>query len=181
MTQQLGDFEQLKNRVNHDQNVAQKRIELLENELVESKKELKKRRKMLETQQRLLFAQSHNYHAVSSIFFFDRCSIFNEIFFLQCPVCSHAFLNEEYLKKHLSNRHKDFVPTSRTEKDVELAKEIQRLKDELMRKENDFQTIRTQKVRKTTFFFNSTKLSTVFFPRRLTLKKFTDSKNSFEN
>lgn len=35
-------------------------------ELADSKKESKKRRKMLETQQRMLMAQNSNYHTVSN-------------------------------------------------------------------------------------------------------------------
>jgi hypothetical protein len=42
----------------------------LKNELFETKKESKKRRKMLETQQRMLMAQNSNYHTVENPFSF---------------------------------------------------------------------------------------------------------------
>ena len=47
-----------------DKEVSRREIDKLKEELIETKKESKKRRKMLETQQRMLMAQNSNYHAV---------------------------------------------------------------------------------------------------------------------
>ncbi|CAF2033481.1 unnamed protein product [Rotaria magnacalcarata] len=125
ITSQLADYDQLKNRDFHDHEDARQQIEKLKHELAETKKELKKRRKMLETQQRMLMAQNSNYHT--------------------CPVCTHAFLSIAYLQAHINRRHPDYDPNRRREHDVDVEKEIQRLKDELHKKDVELQSIRIQK------------------------------------
>ncbi|CAF0800499.1 unnamed protein product [Adineta ricciae] len=125
ITAQLGDYEQIKNRSFHEQDDSRREIEKLKTELAESKKESKKRRKMLETQQRMLMAQNSNYHT--------------------CPVCTHAFLSVSYLEAHMARRHPNYDPNKRRERDVDVEKEIQRFKDELNKKENELQLIKVQK------------------------------------
>ncbi|UJR37708.1 hypothetical protein I4U23_030403 [Adineta vaga] len=125
ITVQLGDYEQIKNKSFHEHEDTRREIEKLKNELLETKKESKKRRKMLETQQRMLMAQNSNYHT--------------------CPVCTHAFLSIAYLEAHMTRRHPHYDPNKRRERDVDVEKEIQRLKDELNKKENELQLIKVQK------------------------------------
>ncbi len=59
--------------------------EKLRKELVDVKKENKKRKKMIETQQGLINANTSNYHS--------------------CTYCSKVFLNISYLQAHVTRRH----------------------------------------------------------------------------
>ncbi|CAF1261958.1 unnamed protein product [Rotaria sp. Silwood1] len=125
ITTQLADYEQLKSKGYHDQEYTQQQIKKLKDELADTKKESKKRRKMLETQQRMLMAQNSNYHT--------------------CPVCTHAFLSINFLQAHINRRHPDYDYSKRREHDVDIEKEIQRLKDELNKKDTELQIIKVQK------------------------------------
>ncbi|CAF5087185.1 unnamed protein product [Rotaria sp. Silwood1] len=125
ITTQLADYEQLKSKGFHDQEYTQQQIKKLKDELADTKKESKKRRKMLETQQRMLMAQNSNYHT--------------------CPVCTHAFLSINFLQAHINRRHPDYDYSKRREHDVDIEKEIQRLKDELNKKDTELQIIKVQK------------------------------------
>ena len=51
--------------INQEQEHTVQQIEKLKTELLDTKKESKKRRRMLETQQRMLMAQNSNYHSVN--------------------------------------------------------------------------------------------------------------------
>ncbi|CAF4122767.1 unnamed protein product [Rotaria sp. Silwood2] len=125
ITVQLTDYEQLKSKGFHDQEDARRQIENLTNKLADAKKESKKRRKMIETQQRMLMAQNSNYHT--------------------CPVCTLAFLSIDYLQGHINRRHPDYDASRRREHDIDAEKETQRLKDELNKKETELQMIKVQK------------------------------------
>ena len=46
----------------------------------------------------------------------------------------------------MSRRHPDYDQSRRREHDVDSAKEIQHLKDQLMKKDNELQLVRAQKV-----------------------------------
>lgn len=46
----------------------------------------------------------------------------------------------------MSRRHPDYDHTRRREHDVDSAKEIQHLKDQLMKRDNEVQLVRAQKV-----------------------------------
>ena len=48
----------------------------------------------------------------------------------------------------MHRRHGDLDPNRRREHDVDMEKEIQRLRDELKAKENDMQVMKVQKVRR---------------------------------
>jgi hypothetical protein len=65
---------------------------------------------------------------------------------LYCPVCTHAFLSANYLQNHMHRRRPDYDPSRRCEHDVDIKKEIHRLKDELNRKDHEFQLMKAQKV-----------------------------------
>ncbi|CAF0756953.1 unnamed protein product [Adineta steineri] len=125
ITTQLADYDQIKSKGFYDHEGAHREIEKLKNDLAETKKESKKRRKMLETQQRMLMAQNSNYHT--------------------CPVCTHAFLSVNYLQAHIKRRHPDYDSSRRREHDVDIEKDIQHLKDQLNKKENELQLIKVQK------------------------------------
>ncbi len=130
-------------KIKQEQDEARRYIEKLKNELAETKKESKKRRRMLETQQRMLMAQNSNYHTVKTKYFLSR----KFFVFIQCPVCTHAFLSIAYLQAHMSRRHPDYDFTRRREHDVDVEKQIQLLKDQLNKKDNELQLIKVQKVR----------------------------------
>ena len=46
----------------------------------------------------------------------------------------------------MKRRHSDYVPTQKAHSDVDADKEIQRLKDELHKKDTELQVVRVQKV-----------------------------------
>ncbi|CAF0757494.1 unnamed protein product [Adineta steineri] len=125
ITTQLADYDQIKSKGFYEHEGAHREIEKLKNDLAETKKESKKRRKMLETQQRMLMAQNSNYHT--------------------CPVCTHAFLSVNYLQAHIKRRHPDYDSSRRREHDVDIEKDIQHLKDQLNKKENELQLVKVQK------------------------------------
>ncbi|CAF4419118.1 unnamed protein product, partial [Adineta steineri] len=66
ITTQLADYDQIKSKGFYEHEGVHREIEKLKNDLAETKKESKKRRKMLETQQRMLMAQNSNYHTVKN-------------------------------------------------------------------------------------------------------------------
>ncbi|CAF0967731.1 unnamed protein product [Adineta steineri] len=125
ITSQLVDYEQNKGKGLADQDETRRQIEKLKNDLNLTKKESKKRKKMIETQEKMLLAQRSNYHT--------------------CPVCTHSFLSLDYLQAHMHRRHPEYDPNRKREHDVDIEKEIQRLKDELHSKETELQLIKVQK------------------------------------
>ena len=70
---------------------------------------------------------------------------------LQCPICAHSFLNGEFLQAHIHRRHPDLDPNRRREHDVDIEKELQRLREELKHKQNDLQLLQVQKVTSISF------------------------------
>lgn len=80
-------------------------------ELVEVKKENKKRKKMIETQQTLMSVSSANYH--------------------QCAFCSKVFLNVNYLQAHMARRHPDVDHSAISKQTLEFEKELERIKERL--------------------------------------------------
>ena len=95
-------------------------------ELLEIKKENKKRKKMIETQQGLINVSSSNYH--------------------QCAYCSKVFLNVGYLQAHVTRRHSDMATGQTKAASNEIEKELERIKDRLKTTENDLAMERTARL-----------------------------------
>jgi len=97
--------------------------EKLQKELIEVKKENKKRKKMIETQQGLINVNSSNYH--------------------NCNYCSKVFLNVTYLQAHITRRHPDMEQNGHVSNQIsknlntEIEKELDRIKDRLRVTENE--------------------------------------------
>ncbi|CAF5204555.1 unnamed protein product, partial [Rotaria magnacalcarata] len=108
-----------------DQDEFNRELQKLKDELNLTKKESKKRKKIIETQQKMLMTQHQNHHT--------------------CPICAHSFLSFDYLQAHLHRRHPEHDPDRRREHDVDTEKEGQRLKEELRNKETELQLIKMQK------------------------------------
>ncbi|CAM4953272.1 unnamed protein product [Rotaria socialis] len=125
ITNQLFDYEQTKSKSTQDQDEFHRELQKLKDELNLTKKESKKRKKMIETQQKMLMAQHQNHHT--------------------CPVCTHSFLSFDYLQAHIHRRHPEHDPDRRREHDVDTEKEVQHLKEELRNKETELQLIKMQK------------------------------------
>lgn len=94
----------------------------------------------------MLLAQRSNYHTVLARSFVSAFTPVPSIL-LQCPVCAHAFLTLEYLQGHMQRRHPEYSGHGRREHDVDMEKELQRLKADLQNKETELQLIKVQKVR----------------------------------
>lgn len=88
----------------------------LQKDLADIKKENKKRKKMIETQQGLMTANTSNYH--------------------HCQYCSKVFLNVNYLQAHMTRRHpeNDIVINKQNS---EIEKELERIKERLKNTETD--------------------------------------------
>ncbi|CAF0826367.1 unnamed protein product [Didymodactylos carnosus] len=121
---QLSEFYLIKNKSAVEGEDARRQIEKLKTELNDVKKESRKRRKMLETQQNMLSAQNYNYHV--------------------CPVCSRAFLNAGFLQAHLERRHTG-VDVKKREHDIDSEKELQQLKEQIRKKEEELMLLRLSK------------------------------------
>ncbi|CAF0842562.1 unnamed protein product [Didymodactylos carnosus] len=121
---QLGEVDQIKSKGFLDSEDAKRQIEKLKIELNDVKKESKKRRRMLETQQNMLAAQNYNYHV--------------------CPVCSRAFLNSSFLQAHIERRHAG-VNIKKREHDIDFENELQRLKEQINKKEQELLLLRVSK------------------------------------
>jgi hypothetical protein len=76
-------------------------------------------------------------------------------FSFQCPVCSHSFLSVDYLQAHIHRRHPEYDPDRRREHDVDVEKEVQRLRNDLQSKETELQLIKLQKVCEKKIFINT--------------------------
>ena len=85
--------------------------EKIQKELTEVKKENKKRKKMIETQQTLMSVSSANYH--------------------QCSFCSKVFLNVNYLQAHMTRRHPDVDHSAISKQALEFERELERIKERL--------------------------------------------------
>lgn len=137
-------FELFKGKFSQTQDESRREIQNLKNELNTVKKESKRRKKLIESQQKMLMTQHPPHHRV-----FIYSIIFTLDLYLspQCPVCSHSFLTLDYLQAHLHRRHPEYDTHNRREHDVDIEKEIQRLKEELNNKQTELQVVKVQKVR----------------------------------
>lgn len=61
-------------------------------------------------------------------------------------MCTRAFLSVSYLKDHIKRRHPDYDYIRPREHDVDVEKEVQRLKDDLNKKEIELQVLKAEKV-----------------------------------
>ena len=100
--------------------------EKLEREMTEVKKENRKRKKMIETQQTLMSANTSNYH--------------------QCAYCSKVFLNVSYLQAHMTRRHADVSTATSQKQTLELERELERIKERLKITESDLQIERNARL-----------------------------------
>ncbi|CAF4423577.1 unnamed protein product [Rotaria sp. Silwood2] len=125
ITNQLVDYEQIKGKSVQDHEESRREMEKLRNDLNTTKKESKKRKKMIDTLQKMLMTQQPAHHT--------------------CPICAHSFLSVDYLQAHIHRRHPEYGSGGRREHDVDIEKEIQRVKDELRSKETELQLIKVQK------------------------------------
>ncbi|CAF0822227.1 unnamed protein product [Adineta ricciae] len=125
ISSQLAENEQNKSKglVDHEQ--YNHEIQKLKDDLNRTKKESKRRKKLLETQEKMLLAQRPSYHT--------------------CPICAHSFLTFDYLQAHMQRRHPEYDSGRKREHDVDSEKEMQRLKDELHSKETELQLVKVQK------------------------------------
>ncbi|CAF0861014.1 unnamed protein product [Rotaria sp. Silwood1] len=125
ISSQLVDYEQIKSKTFQDHEESRREMEKLKNDLNTTKKESKKRKKMIETLQKMLTNQQPAHHT--------------------CPICAHSFLSVDYLQAHIHRRHPEYGSGGRREHDVDMEKENQRIKDELRTKETELQLIKVQK------------------------------------
>ncbi len=97
----------------------------LHKDLADAKRENKKRKKMIETQQGLMTANTSNYH--------------------HCQYCSKVFLNVNYLQAHMTRRHpeNDLVINKNS---AQIEKELERIKERLKNTENDLVQERTARL-----------------------------------
>ena len=102
-----------------------KTTEKLQKDLTEAKKENKRRRKMIETQQTLMNVTSSNYH--------------------QCAYCSKVFLNISYLQAHMTRRHPELNASVPNPKLTEMEKELDRIKERLKNTENELASERSMR------------------------------------
>ncbi|CAF0924834.1 unnamed protein product [Brachionus calyciflorus] len=98
----------------------------LSKDLHDVKKENKKRKKMIETQQTLMSVTSANYH--------------------QCAYCSKVFLNVSYLQAHMTRRHADVDHSSMSKQAFEFEKELERIKERLRITESELIMERTSRL-----------------------------------
>ncbi|RMZ97391.1 zinc finger DZIP1L-like isoform X1 [Brachionus plicatilis] len=111
LTDVIGNIENQLNGVLGQNEEFKKLNEKIQKELTEVKKENKKRKKMIETQQTLMSVTSANYH--------------------QCAFCSKVFLNVNYLQAHMTRRHPDVDHSSVSKQALEFEKELERIKERL--------------------------------------------------
>lgn len=152
LTDVIANIENQLNTALNQNEEFKKQNEKTQKELIEVKKENKKRKKMIETQQTLMSVTSANYH--------------------QCAFCSKVFLNVNYLQAHMTRRHPDVDHSSISKQTLEFEKELERIKERLRMTESELMMERNSRLG------GGQKNSTNIDDVNLLLKKIEDLKNN---